>query len=163
MAKQTGYMQITLREFDQSCIRNAPDDAFLQGFQLKAITASGEKADDTHSAVTVAGKVLCNVPAFFEIELAKQSFLYKNNIPGYIFSLINSSPLCTSRRTNKPAMSSSSSEGEFMKAAGKPPRHFHVVFLSHRYRERDMPLFLQFCKIGVQQVLGSHKRSQVAL
>lgn len=26
-----------------------------------------------------------------------------------------------------------------------------------------MPLFLQFCKIGVQQVLGSHKRSQVAL
>ena len=85
MAKQTGYMQITLREFDQSCIRNAPDDAFLQGFQLKAITASGEKADDTHSAVTVAGKVLCNVPAFFEIELAKQSFLYENNIPGYIF------------------------------------------------------------------------------
>lgn len=43
MAKQTGYMQITLREFDQSCIRNAPDDAFLQGFQLKAITASGER------------------------------------------------------------------------------------------------------------------------
>ena len=85
MAKQTGYMQITLREFDQFCIRNAPDDAFLQGFQLKAITASGEKADDTHSAVTVAGKVLCNVPAFFEIELAKQSFLYENNIPGYIF------------------------------------------------------------------------------
>lgn len=111
MAKQTGYMQITLREFDQSCIRNAPDDAFLQGFQLKAITASGEKADDTHSAVTVAGKVLCNVPAFFEIELAKQSFLYETISLAISFSLINSSPLCTSRRTNKPAMSSSSSEG----------------------------------------------------
>ncbi len=86
MAKQTGYMQITLREFDQSCIRNAPDDAFLQGFQLKAITASGEKADDTHSAVTVAGKVLCNVPAFFEIELAKQSFSLQKQYPWlYLF------------------------------------------------------------------------------
>ena len=163
MAKQTGYMQITLREFDQSCIRNAPDDAFLQGFQLKAITASGEKADDTHSAVTVAGKVLCNVPAFFEIELAKQSFLYENNIPGYIlltnqqFSFVH---LPTYKQTGNELQLL---RREFMKAAGKPPRHFHVVFLSHRYRERDMPLFLQFCKIGVQQVLGSHKRSQVAL
>ena len=163
MAKQTGYMQITLREFDQSCIRNAPDDAFLQGFQLKAITASGEKADDTHSAVTVAGKVLCNVPAFFEIELAKQSFLYKNNIPGYIFftnlqfSFVH---LTAYKQTGNELQLL---RREFMKAAGKPPRHFHVVFLSHRYRERDMPLFLQFCKIGVQQVLGSHKRSQVAL
>ena len=163
MAKQTGYMQITLREFDQSCIRNAPDDAFLQGFQLKAITASGEKADDTHSAVTVAGKVLCNVPAFFEIELAKQSFLYENNIPGYIFltnlqfSFVH---LTAYKQTGNELQLL---RREFMKAAGKPPRHFHVVFLSHRYRERDMPLFLQFCKIGVQQVLGSHKRSQVAL
>ena len=163
MAKQTGYMQITLREFDQSCIRNAPDDAFLQGFQLKAITASGEKADDTHSAVTVAGKVLCNVPAFFEIELAKQSFLYKNNIPGYIFFTNQQFSFVHLTAYKQTGNELQLLRREFMKAAGKPPRHFHVVFLSHRYRERDMPLFLQFCKIGVQQVLGSHKRSQVAL
>ena len=163
MAKQTGYMQITLREFDQSCIRNAPDDAFLQGFQLKAITASGEKADDTHGAVTIAGKVLCNVPAFFEIELAKQSFLYENNIPGYIFLTNQQFSFVHLTAYKQTGNELQLLRREFMKAAGKPPRHFHVVFLSHRYRERDMPLFLQFCKIGVQQVLGSHKRSQVAL
>ena len=122
MAKQTGYMQITLREFDQSCIRNAPDDAFLQGFQLKAITASGEKADDTHSAVTVAGKVLCNVPAFFEIELAKQSFLYKNNIPGYIFFTNQQFSFVHLTAYKQTGNELQLLRREFMKAAGKPPR-----------------------------------------
>ena len=119
MAKQTGYMQIALREFDQPCIRNAPDDAFLQGFQLKAITASGEKADDTHSAVTVAGKVLCNVPAFFEIELAKQSFLYENNIPGYIFLTNQQFSFVHLTAYKQTGNELQLLRREFMKAAGK--------------------------------------------
>ena len=139
------------------------ENSRLEELKNDVVYSFWEKADDTHSAVTVAGKVLCNVPAFFEIELAKQSFLYENNIPGYIFLTNQQFSFVHLTAYKQTGNELQLLRREFMKAAGKPPRHFHVVFLSHRYRERDMPLFLQFCKIGVQQVLGSHKRSQVAL